>query len=83
MPYWLSIFVSTSTNYFISLDKHALFKYSISGSTNGSSQGKWYFYLDETWEYAQAEKDCAKKIAMAKFNSEWGIIMVKGHQPGH
>ena len=48
------------------LDKRALFKYTISKP----SQGKLYFYLDETWEYAQAEQDCAKKMAMAKLNSE-------------
>ena len=36
---------------------------------NASVQGRLYFYLDETWGYASAEQDCAKKIAMAKFSS--------------
>lgn len=47
-------------------DKQAQFKYTI----NASSQGKLYFYLDETWDYAYAETDCARRIAMAKFDSK-------------
>ena len=46
-------------------DKQSLLKYTI----NASVQDRLYFYLDETWGYASAEQDCAKKMAMAKFSS--------------
>ena len=45
------------------VDRKALFKF----TTNATSQGKWYFFLDESWPYAFREADCDKKIAMARF----------------
>ena len=40
-------------------------------TVNGTSSGRWYFYLDESWSYAYREIDCGKKLAMAKFSSEF------------
>ena len=50
-------------------DKQARFRYSINASSGQG--GKLYVYLDETWSYVNAETDCARRIAMAKFSSEW------------
>ena len=44
-------------------DKRALFRF----TSNATSQGKWYFFLDEHWHHAFNEPDCEKKIAMARF----------------
>lgn len=46
-------------------DRKALFKFTV----NATAQGRWYFYLDETWPLAFAETDCDKKIAMARFST--------------
>ena len=55
-----------------------MFKFTI----NGTSSGRWYFFLDESWGYAYSEADCSKKLAMAKFDSKlvlgvligWGLV---------
>ena len=49
-----------------SQDRDALFTY----ETNATSDGRWYFILDENWPEASAEMDCNKKIAMARFSSK-------------
>lgn len=64
-PLLMSFFV-----FFGPTDRLAKFKYNI----NASSQGKLYFYLDETWSYAYAEADCSRRIAMSKFSSEFEKI---------
>ena len=51
---------------FYCIDKKAVFKFTI----NGTSSGRWYFFLDESWGYAYSERDCSKKLAMAKFDSK-------------
>ena len=59
-------------------DKQALLKYTI----NASVQGRLYFYLDETWGYASAEQDCAKKITMAKFRIRPNGILISSLNDG-
>ena len=46
------------------IDRKALFEY----ETNISSNGRWYFYLDDHWSDALAETDCQNKIAKARFS---------------
>ena len=47
-------------------DRKALFRF----TSNATSQGKWYFFLDETWHHAFGERDCNTKIAMARFKGQ-------------
>ena len=49
------------------IDEKALFKY----STNATSEGSWYFILDESWPFYLAEQDCEKRLAMKKFESRF------------
>ena len=48
-----------------------MFKFTI----NGTSSGRWYFFLDESWGYAYSEADCSKKLAMAKFDSKLVLLV--------
>jgi hypothetical protein len=55
-------------------DKRALFRF----TSNATSQGKWYFFLDEHWHHAFNEPDCEKKIAMARFTVD--VAAMSGSQ---
>ncbi|XP_019864220.1 PREDICTED: integral membrane protein GPR180-like [Amphimedon queenslandica] len=55
-------------------DRRALFEY----ETNISSNGRWYFYLDDHWSDSLAETDCRNKIAKARFSV--GISATRGQQ---
>ena len=49
---------------FVFLDRKGLFHY----ETNTTSNGRWYFYLDENWQDTATETNCTKKIAMSRFS---------------
>lgn len=49
---------------FVFLDRKALFHY----ETNTTSNGRWYFYLDDNWPDTVAETNCTMKIARSRFS---------------
>ena len=52
-------------------DRRAVFRY----ETNDTSEGMWYFYLDDNWPAAVVETECSKKIEMARFASRMAMNM--------
>lgn len=39
--------------------------------TNTTSNGRWYFYLDDHWHEAVAEIDCNNKLAKSRFSGKY------------